>query len=62
MQTPIIQQIRELTIQLDANNQELAKAKSDKKIKALLKRNDILVKQRYELAKQLGLTSWEGIL
>jgi len=62
MQTPIIQQIRNLTTQLDTINQGLSKAKSDKTIKSLLKQNDILVKKRSELAKQIGLTSWDGIL
>lgn len=62
MQTSIAQQIRDLTVQLDIINQELSKAKSDKTISALLKQNDILVHKRSELAKKLGLTSWDGLL
>jgi hypothetical protein len=62
MQTPIIQQIRDLTTQLEINNKEISEAKSELEELALLKRNNILVQKRYELAKQLGLTSWDGIL
>jgi hypothetical protein len=62
MQTQIIQQIRNLITQLDRVNQELSKAKSDKRIKALLKQNAILINKRYELVKQLGLASWDEIL
>jgi hypothetical protein len=62
MYNPIIQQIRDLTTQLEENNQRLSEAKSDNKIKALLKRNDLLVQKRYKLAKRLGLTSWDEIL
>jgi hypothetical protein len=62
MQIPINQQILDLTIQLEENNKKLYRIKSDKNIKALLKRNDILVQKRKKLAKQLGLTSWESVL
>lgn len=59
MQTSIAQQIRDLTTQLNVINLKLAKAKSDDKIRAFINQNDLLVKKRYELAKKLGLTSWD---
>jgi len=62
MQTPIIQQIRNLTIQLNEINIELSNTKSDKKIKSLLRRNNKLIQKRKKLASQLGLTSWESEL
>lgn len=61
METQIIQQIRSLTNQLHNYNSKLAITKNQKKIKALLKQNDILVKKRIELAKKIGLASWEEI-
>jgi hypothetical protein len=61
MQTPIIQQIRSLTDQLDIINRKLGNTKDENKIKSLLKRNDILIRKRVELAKRIGLMSWEEI-
>ncbi len=61
MKTPAIEQIHSITNQLNEVNRKLINVKSEKEIKELLKQNDILVKKRLELAKQLGLTSWENI-
>ena len=62
MYNPIIQQIRDINTQLDLISQELAKEKSEKKIIILLKQSNALVHKRNKLAKQLGLTSWDGLL
>ena len=61
MHNKTIEQIHSITNQLNEVNRKLINVKSEKEIKELLKQNDILVKKRLELAKQLGLTSWENI-
>ncbi len=53
MENKTIKKVHSLTNQLNQNNLKLANAKSDKEIKTLLRQNDILVKKRAELVKQL---------
>ncbi len=53
MENKTIKKVHSLTNQLNQNNLKLANAKSEKEIKSLLKQNDILVKKRLELTKQL---------
>ena len=53
MENKTIKKVHSLTNQLNQNNLKFANAKSDKEIKTLLRQNDILVKKRAELVKQL---------
>ena len=53
MENKTIKKVHSLTNQLNQINLKLANAKSDKEIKTLLRQNDILVKKRAELVKQL---------
>ncbi len=53
MENKTIKKVNSLTNQLNQINLKLANAKSDKEIKTLLRQNDILVKKRAELVKQL---------
>jgi hypothetical protein len=61
MKTTSNEQIKSITNQLNEFNLKLIAAKNEVEEKSLLKQIAILVKKRLELAKQLGLTSWENI-
>jgi len=53
MENKTIKKVNSLTNQLNQINLKLANAKSDKEIKALLKRNDVLVKKRSKLVNEI---------
>lgn len=61
MKTPTFEQIKSITNQLDRIKCKLGTAKNEEEEKSLLKQNDILVKKRLELRKQLSLADPEII-